>query len=561
MDISLGTCDSFYVGGSFGFGLLQLGDDVEMTYIDREPTHDVIVQPSVVFCSRNNSTQCYHITQNEETYGFVKGFEFFESPLVRVVEDRFGTSSMVHLSQRTPESQDIECAVIELPFSDKSLSQNAQTIFHLQAKDVPPTASLYDLQQQDIFLFAFFDTSRQEKIETCILIYAPDRSLFGKRIVSGYRMVQPLIVGYHVYFCSGSSLYIYDLLTEKLQPWLEHPKRHDICTFTMVTDPRVPPHASLPAIDVLFFVDKHNQLYGCMNSDTQYPLDACLHPQWIGVLPCKGIVRSIVSSQFGLDYRHPLSPLSESGVRTYYIDQMTLDELSLRDMLVEFSKKVYHSKLARQHLFDFVSNDTARIYPKTFRDLYKGIYIGNDIQAILHPPRFMFARHTNYQHLLQDMGHILNDPNELYDFPEHLPVERQRTILRLREFFKDRGIYKMPGHQLSGMIHIIFPNHGKGWHHNIESVPQEEVDVVYFVCTDHSWYGGSFFFYRHPRSKKIHAVPDIQGTMKKFYLQSDPAKVLWHAIGSFTALRISLGLSKKRDMQNLGHLLTSKLHL
>ena len=248
-------------------------------------------------------------------------------------------------------------------------------------------------------------------------------------------------------------------------------------------------------------------------------------------------IQSMMHSSFGRDYSHSLSPLLKSYVHTVFHTNMIESFKSLTLIIAELAAMIYTSPDACKKIAD--SMNLTRTWPM-FHDKELNIYMGTTNHDILYPPHYMFANSYNYQMSLKEMGALVDDS----------PIKNQITIRKeVKHFLKQKGAFILPDRTLSGLLHCTWPHHGKGWHHNIESVPYDKVDVTYLSFTDDNRYGGSFFFYRHPVSHALHAVPDIHGTQKQFFLLSSRKTPLWHALCSFTAHRLSYGLSKRADME------------
>ena len=248
-------------------------------------------------------------------------------------------------------------------------------------------------------------------------------------------------------------------------------------------------------------------------------------------------IHKIIHSEWGNDFQHHLSCMKKCYVETFFPSQMDKNQKYINDILTELAINLYSNEKNKKVLFDIRES---KLQLNNFRDINKLVYIGNDLKDILNPPRGMFDKFYGYQHILNDMESLLN-------------IKDKATLNHFIDFVKNKGIDVNYSYIMSGRFHLIKPNHAKGWHNNIESVPKGTAEVIYFVITDVNEFGGSFFLYRHPYTKMIHAVPDISGTYKKFYLIGDENKPLWHAIGSFTANRISLGYSKRSDLELYEH--------
>ena len=92
--------------------------------------------------------------------------------------------------------------------------------------------------------------------------------------------------------------------------------------------------------------------------------------------------------------------------------------------------------------------------------------------------------------------------------------------------------------EMSGFFYYYPLGHGLGWHSNENHI--RESPGMSFRCYTIRTTGGTVFFYKHPVSGKIHAVHDIDKTVNIFHLTPVPNS-LWHAVGSFTGRRFSVG--------------------
>lgn len=91
---------------------------------------------------------------------------------------------------------------------------------------------------------------------------------------------------------------------------------------------------------------------------------------------------------------------------------------------------------------------------------------------------------------------------------------------------------------MSGWFYWYPRGRGMGWHTNESQIFKKP--NLNFRCYLVKTTGNTFFFYRHPYSKKIHAVHDINSTVNIFYIRPGP-DFLWHAVGSIGGDRLSLG--------------------
>lgn len=349
------------------------------------------------------------------------------------------------------------------------------------------------LKCTDMFLFAFGPSS--------VKIIAPDYRPFGQRLYE-HPMTHITLIGKDCYFVSDKALMKWDMTTNKYTRM--HTFEKPACVCLSAT------RAHAISNNELFTFDRTPDAF-TLNS-----VEPFVHTS---------IPNTFTYSEHGTDFNHA-SELTKTSVPTIYRDQMDSNEQWMSNVLCKVAGTVYTSGR-----FDLSVNHMPLSAIR-----YDTIFVGNDAFDVPVPPRCMFHKSSNYQHISKDMTSLIHMNNEY------------SRILK-DQIMNAGGMKILPTHKLSGLFHLIWPTYAKGWHHNIESVPKRTVDVVYFVATDINVYGGSFFYYRHPVSHAIHAVPDINGTMKFFLLNNNAQNPLWHAIASFTARRVSLGLSRLCDME------------
>lgn len=356
--------------------------------------------------------------------------------------------------------------------------------------------------------FFYLLCNNQNNSSTNIIVLRPDFEFFGKLSCANY-MEQALMVGKDIYYLADGNIETFDLL--KKERHIVH--RGKISSFTMN--------------EKSIFLYDNNRFIELSRSDLSQSLVSDFDLSIVA--SCK----HMTSSEFGNDFRHSLSAMTECVVRTFFAPQLDRNLKSILDILCELSINIFSSPKNFKAVEDI---HTGIINFNNFRDINKQIIFGKDVYDIVNPPSQMFEKYYNYQFILKDMESIFN-------------MKDTKRKMAYNKFLKAKGIDINYSYYMSGQYHLFHPMHAKGWHNNIESVPKKQSDVVYFVATNQNEYGGSFFLYRHPYSKAIHAVPDIHGTMKQFFLQSSHKNPLWHAIGSFTATRLSIGYSKRSDQE------------
>jgi len=98
------------------------------------------------------------------------------------------------------------------------------------------------------------------------------------------------------------------------------------------------------------------------------------------------------------------------------------------------------------------------------------------------------------------------------------------------------------GVHITGKLYLYPAKSGMGWHTNLEDPRNVNSIRCYLLYTTED--NSSFFFYKHPVSGLIHAIPDRNGYANVFDM-GHPQSPLWHAVynNSQTAQRLSVGLA------------------
>jgi len=146
------------------------------------------------------------------------------------------------------------------------------------------------------------------------------------------------------------------------------------------------------------------------------------------------------------------------------------------------------------------------------------IYVPKSIDEFLNP---MFE---NMPHLTPYIQH--KEKCVIFENPDC-------KDLILPEEFMGSNVFEISGHFYNYPL-----GHGMGWHTNISQV--ESIPSMGFRCYFVRTTGGTFFFYRHPFSNKIHAVHDVDYSVNVFHLTPGPG-FFWHAVGSVAGDRFSIG--------------------
>ena len=386
-------------------------------------------------------------------------------------------------------------------------------------------AVLYVLYQ-DCFLYLITRKNCDGKNQFMTQIISPCYDLFGEVQIQANDVKSPILVGHFLFFVDGKEVRQLCLVSKTKKQIFQC---EDQVQSILILKNQV---MVVVTISCIYNIDL-NDMTNCRTLYMKKRLDG-------------GNIFQVDCLIYGESFHHYGSDLLIPHVWTQYHDQMNANYKSICELLCELSMNIYgHDDIINEISIHGITSSSIS---SMFRDLEKCIFLGKDVDDILRHPQTMFTKTTNYQHILRSMTSLIGARYKAYNCIGQA----------ITKYCVKNGLTYVPNHYISGSLHCIWPRYGKGWHHNIDSAPRGKCDVVYFVCTDVNSFGGSFFFYRHPKSKQIHAVPDIHGTLKFFILVSDHVNPLWHAIGSYNAHRISFGLSKRADLELLEPRTTEK---
>lgn len=152
-----------------------------------------------------------------------------------------------------------------------------------------------------------------------------------------------------------------------------------------------------------------------------------------------------------------------------------------------------------------------------------------DVDEIINPSEDIFNRYKTYQSTIYKKLSLVELPNE----------KRVNGLMTHYSSF-EREIMNS-GLFVSGKLFMYLPGHHLGWHTNLEDPNNIGTYRCYTVfCTKDN---ETFFLYRHPISKQIHAVPDRDLHTNIFYLGSKRSP-LWHSVinPSRNTTRASIGI-------------------
>lgn len=297
-----------------------------------------------------------------------------------------------------------------------------------------------------------------------------------------------VVVGHEIYFCDGlDSVCKLNMVTRKVTnvhttPGADLEGKHICRALSMNSDCEFVASTPMPSGGcVIFTKDKRFEIDAINNSAT------------------------MITRVDGLDYNNQDCPLRRSWVKTipaasipFFSKMMTPSDA----LLTTVNNHVFTPEGVNHHVNKFLSNTFA---PKTIDE-------------------FLCPLFDNMLHHMSYINHhekriIMENP----DFKE----------LILPDEFLGSNVYEMSGH----FYHYPL-GHGMGWHTNMTQLDARPSlgFRCYFVRTT----GGTFFFYRHPFSNKIHAVHDVDYSVNVFHLTPGPG-FFWHAVGSVSGDRFSIG--------------------
>lgn len=297
-----------------------------------------------------------------------------------------------------------------------------------------------------------------------------------------------VVVGHEIYFCDGlDSVCSLNMVTRHVSnvyttPDAELEGRH-ICRALSVNSQGefIASTPMKPSGCVIFTKDKKFEIDVMNNSAT------------------------MITRIDGQDYNNQDSELRRSWVKTIQASSVPFFAKMIKpseELLTIVNNHVFTEEGINHHINKFLSNTCA---PQT-------------IDEFLCPLFDNMYHHMSYvRH--QEKRIILENP----DFKDLiLPTE-----------FLGSNVYEMSGH----FYH--YPNgHGMGWHTNLTQL--EVRPSLGFRCYFVRTTGGTFFFYRHPVTHKVHAVHDVDYSVNVFHLTPEP-RLFWHAVGSVSGDRFSIG--------------------
>jgi hypothetical protein len=299
-----------------------------------------------------------------------------------------------------------------------------------------------------------------------------------------------VIVGHEIYFCDGLNFICkLNLVTRKVTEVLRGPEKglgdRNICRGLSI-GPDMKPMASTtnhPGNAMIFTETK------------EYELD----------IYCSVCMITRVD---GKDFNN-----QDSDLRRSYVQTFPCGSLNFFSKMVEPSVDLFNTVLKYK---DFEFSEEGLNYKHD--ELFIQKIAPKSLEEFLNPVFETFTDHEPY----------INKNEKIVCFGNPDLIEK----MIIPDEFQDS-----PKYEISGNFYFYREGHGMGWHtnrHQVEVVPSMSFRC-YFVKTT----GGTFFFYRHPVSKKVHAIHDIDASVNVFRLVPDP--YFWHSIGSITGDRFSIG--------------------
>lgn len=158
----------------------------------------------------------------------------------------------------------------------------------------------------------------------------------------------------------------------------------------------------------------------------------------------------------------------------------------------------------------------------------------HDLDEVIKPNSEVFSDIMGLQRTTKQKIHFAQ-----LEVIDGLHIEHKAILELLNEFEKQ---VQRRALRVSGHLYLYPPQSALGWHTNLEEPYNHNTVRCYIVSTTKN--NESFFLYKHPISKLIHAVPDRNMFANMFSL-GDPNSPLWHAVynGSIDTTRLSLGIA------------------
>lgn len=343
--------------------------------------------------------------------------------------------------------------------------------------------------QDDRFFFMCPRLVGRTKEKSTIQVWNPrDWTMIDEYGLDRWYCHDLVVVGHEVYFCDGLN---------------------SVCKLNMVTR-RVSNVYSIPGATL---EGRHICRGLSINSDMKFIASTPMKPSGCTLFTCDAKFEievintsaTMITRIDGEDYNNPDSKLRRSWVRTIpasstpFFSKMTEPSDTLLSVIQnhEFSREGIEHQVT-----EYLSNTFA---PGSMDEFLNPIF-------------------DNMHHHMSYINHnekrtILENP----DFKE----------LILPDEFLSSNLYELSGH-----FYHYPKGHGMGWHTNTTQI--EVRPSLGFRCYFVRTTGGTFFFYRHPFSNKIHSVHDVDYSVNVFHLTPAPV-FFWHAVGSVSGDRFSIG--------------------
>jgi hypothetical protein len=245
-----------------------------------------------------------------------------------------------------------------------------------------------------------------------------------------------------------------------------------------------------------------------------------------------------------LDYATDFNNCNSSLVKPYVI-QIHTTELPIQTNIIEnIASKIFE--------FDWTTcKDTRATLNQGANPVVKLSNHEHTNWEVKSPCDSVFNDISNLQRVINCKIHVSN----LEDIPlENIGVYND-IIIKIKEFKED---VKARAVMVSGDLYLYPPNSALGWHTNLEESYNYDTCRCYIVFTTRD--NETFFFYRHPQSKLLHAVPDRNKYANIFDLGNIKSP-LWHAVynNSVDTSRLSLGIAFHKYRMGAFGSLTKKI--
>jgi hypothetical protein len=267
------------------------------------------------------------------------------------------------------------------------------------------------------------------------------------------------------------------------------------------------------------------------------------------------VVLSDVNQPFEIDYVHsPCSPCfiakldyendynnNMSSLVHPFVKQLHVENLPLATTTIEIMAKYIFAHDWKKY-FDIRKNNEFHGANKNMLPSLER-YVLDEVKQ---PLRICFDNVNNLQNVVSQKIYLSELVVE--DEMQDAYMDMLSTFNLFKKDVESKGLL------VTGKLYLYPPKSGMGWHTNLEDPRNTDTIRCYIVYTNKD--NNSFFFYRHPISNQIHAIPDRNGYANIFDL-GNAQSPLWHAVynNSHDTQRLSVGIAFHKYRMGAFHVL------